>query len=134
MKDEIDANLGDVSGTVTRIAINLGVNEIITTLPAEATWKADYTSIIDSLRAKWPTAEIWLAKPWAQGEGANSDTIAGWIDDIVGGYVSGVAVGPDERTWLENGDDGATYTTDGVHYSSAAQPVCAAEWLAVMTI
>jgi hypothetical protein len=38
----------------------------------------------------------------------------------------------DERVWLEGGDDGATMTTDGVHYSSAGQTACAAAWQTVL--
>jgi len=33
---------------------------------------------------------------------------------------------------LSGGDDGATYTSDGVHYSNAAQTVCAAQWMTAM--
>jgi len=47
----------------------------------------------------------------------------------------GVAyLGHDERVWLEGGDDGATMTTDGRHYSAAGQAECAAQWRSVIGI
>lgn len=132
MKLYVDANLSSLSDIPPRfILINLGANDFAA-MPAEATWKANYTSIIDSFRAKWATSTIYLARPWSRGQGANSNIMAGWIDDIIAGYASRVALGHDERVWMEGGDDGTTMTTDGIHYSAAGQIECAAQWQTVL--
>lgn len=129
----IDSHLALVTGTANIVTINLGANDV-SSLPVEATWKADMTGIIDALLAKWPSANIYIARPWRQGEDTDCDTLAGWIDDIVATYASGVYVGMDERVWLENGDNGATYTSDGIHYTADAQQVCADAWLAAFNL
>lgn len=131
LKTYIDANLSGIVGTANTITINIGANDV-GPLPAEATWKGNMTSIIDSLRTKWPGATIYVARPWRRGYGTECNTLADWIDDIVALYPNGVELGPDERVWLENGDDGATYTSDGIHYTAGAQTVCAAQWATVM--
>lgn len=102
------------------ILSNFGANDVAA-LPAEATWKADYLAIIDAFVAKWPTAKFLITRPWRRGYAAECNTIAGWIDDIVAARPGVAFVGDDERVWLENGDDGATMTIDGTHYSSAGQ-------------
>jgi lysophospholipase L1-like esterase len=33
---------------------------------------------------------------------------------------------------MRNGDNGVTYTTDGVHYNTAAQAVVRDEWMEVL--
>ena len=111
--------------------INIGANDVAS-LPAAATWKASLTSIIDAVRAKWPNALVYVAKPWRRSYGAECTTLAGWITTVIGTYSSGVYAGPDENTWLENGDDGATYTSDGIHYSAAGETECAAEWQTIL--
>lgn len=104
--------------------INLGVNEMAA-LPAAATWKSDYSYIIDALLTGCPSAKVYLTKPWKRGYDAESNTVSGWIDDIVAAYVisnpNHVYVADDERVWMKGGDDGATMTTDGVHYSTAGK-------------
>ena len=127
MHTYIDANLAAASGTAHTVTINLGANDADNPM-VEATWKADLVGIIDPIRAKWPSAKIYIAKPWRQNFDTECDTLAGWIDDVIATYASGVYDGPDERTWLEGGDDGATYTTDGIHYSAAGVIECASQW------
>lgn len=128
IKTYIDANLASVTGGADKITINLGANDV-SALPAQATWKASMTSIIDSLRTKWPSAHIYIARPWRRGFATECNSLATWIGDIVGLYATGVHLGPDERVWLENGDDGVTYTVDGIHYNTTtAQVLCASQW------
>lgn len=127
----ISAFLATVTGTANKITYNLGANDM-PFIPAEATWKANTVIIINAILAKWPTAQIYMARPWRRGYGTESNTIAGWIADIVALYPSNCHLGPDERVWLENGDDGATYTSDGIHYTAGGQTLCAAQWAAVM--
>jgi lysophospholipase L1-like esterase len=98
--------------------INLGANDVAN-LPDGATWKTRYTYIIDAVLTKYPTTKIYLTKPWRRNYGTECDTLAGYIDDLVALYPGQCYVGDDERTWLEGGDNGATMSTDGVHYSEA---------------
>ena len=124
-------NVTNANESDIRVLANWGANDV-STLPAEATWKANYATIIDAVVAKWPTAKVYLVKPWRRGEAADCNTLAGWIDDLVALYPGVAFVGHDERTWLEGGDDGATMTTDGVHYSTAGQAAAAAQWEAII--
>lgn len=128
VKTYVDSNLSSVVGTANIITINLGANDV-GSLPAEATWKANLTSIVDSLRAKWSLAHIYIARAWRRSFATECNTLATWINDVIGTYPTHVHLGMDERVWLENGDDGVTYTTDGVHYTAGAQSVCAQEWM-----
>lgn len=98
--------------------INLGVNEMAA-LPDSATWVGNYLYIIDALKVKYPNSVVYLTKPWKRGYSAQANVLSGWIDSILAERSTFAYVGDDERIWLENGDDGATMTLDGVHYSSA---------------
>jgi hypothetical protein len=60
-----------------------------------------------------------------------ADEFAGWIDTLIVARAY-VRAGPDERVWLKGQDDGATNTTDGVHYSAAGQTACAGKWRALL--
>lgn len=131
MKTYIDANLDATSGKPIFVCINLGANDV-TALPAEATWKSNCISIIDSILARWSGVNVYIARPWRRDYGAECNTLKSWIGDVVVGYSSGVNLGPDETVWLENGDNGATYTLDGVHYNAAGETECAAQWLTAM--
>jgi lysophospholipase L1-like esterase len=114
------------------ILLNLGVNDLGFTapgsLPNQTTWQNNYIAIIDALNAQWPSVPIYLMKPWKQGFDANCDTLAGWIDNVIAARPAAAFAGPDERTWLKSGDNGATRTSDGVHYSAAGHTECAAQW------
>ena len=123
IKGQIDALLSahaSNSDVDNLFIMNLGVNEM-SSLPDSAVWATNYLYIIDAVRAKYSNAVVYLSRPWKRGYAAQSDIVAGWIDAIVVARPTFVSVGDDERVWLENGDDGATMTTDGVHYSTAGQ-------------
>lgn len=132
-KTYVDANLASVTGTANLITINLGANDV-SAMPVEANWKADLTSIINSLRAKWPSATIYIARPWRRSYLTQCNTLATWISDIVTIFNSPyVVVGMDERIWLENGDDGVSLTTDGIHYNTTTgQTAAATAWMTAM--
>lgn len=114
------------------IGIGLGVNDIYYSMPDETAWKTNYLSIIDAITAKWPSARVFLAYPWAQGKGTESATAHGWIDDIIAARPGVAFAGPDEAVWIEGGDDGATNTTDGIHLSATGQTAAEAVWLSAM--
>jgi lysophospholipase L1-like esterase len=119
-------------GGSLRVLINLGVNDM-GSLPAEAAWEANYLSMIDAILAKWPTARVYLMRPWKQGFDALSATLHSWIDVIRAARAAAVFVGPDEAIWLKGSDNGVTNTPgDGIHYSAAGNAACVAQWMAVL--
>ena len=113
------------------VLCNWGANDV-GALPAEATWKANYLAIIDSCVAKWPQAKVYLTRPWRRGYAIQCNTLAAWIADIVAARPGIAFAGDDERVWLEGGDNGATMTVDGIHYSAAGQTAKAAATKAAM--
>lgn len=113
------------------ILLNLGANDV-SALPAEATWKADLATVIDGMNAKWPATKVYLMRPWRRGEATDCDTLAGWIADVVAARSAWAFMGPDERVFLENGDDGVTYTSDGIHPNAAGYALTAAQWKATL--
>lgn len=115
------------------VLMNLGINEVISGIPAEATWKANALSLVDGLRTRWPVIQVYWMRVWRQGAGYQADiaTINGYIE-WVPTQRSWVHLGPDERVWAENGDDGATMFYDGLHYSDAGALECANQWLGVL--
>lgn len=135
MKNDIDANIAlhaPLDGYVIRntFLINIGANDVL--ISDLSQWKTNYQYVISALVAKWPDAEIFLAKPWRRGYGARCDMVATWIDELIAANPSSCFVGHDERSWLEGGDDGATMTTDGLHYSVAGQTECANQWKTIL--
>ena len=104
--------------TPENIYINLGTNDLAS-LPAEATWKAGYSTIITTLHTRFPTSKIYLFKPVrlqaAPPSTPHGDTATmhGYIDDLVALYDY-VYAGVDE-TDLEGGDSYVTYFADSLH-------------------
>ena len=113
------------------VLITVGANDVAA-LPAQATWEADMATLLDAINAKWPTARVFVANAWRRNYGAQCDTIAGWLNNVLATRGAWAFVGPDERVYLENGDDGATYTTDGVHPNTAGYILAAAQWQTVL--
>jgi len=132
MAAHIDAILAKASGTPAYILCDIGVVECESTLPAKATWEANYQYIIDAFHVKWPAARIYLAKPWGQGCDANCATLAGWIDDLVAASPMVVHAGHDEQIWLAAADNGATMTTDRFHYSAAGIAEVINQWKTIL--
>lgn len=130
----IDARLDAVTQpstdtTTIKVLVNLGVNDANL---VEATWKADYQTIIDGIVTQWPSAKVYLMRPWHRGADATAALQHTWIDALVAANPGVVFVGPDEAVWLKGADDGATMTTDGTHYSSAGHIECANQWKAII--
>jgi lysophospholipase L1-like esterase len=127
----VNTNLPAEFAAAAVAVINIGANDVLG-MPTDVAFKGDLTNIIDSLRARSPSILVYVARPWRRGYAANCDTLAGWIATVVGTYGSGVFLGMDERVWLENGDDGNTYTLDGIHYNDSGESVAAHMWLKAM--
>ena len=111
---------------------NLGVNDWGGGLPDENTWKTGYQYIIDACVVKWPSAKIYIVKPWNRGYTASATTMAGWIDALIAANPGVVFAGHNEAVWLEGGDNGVTMTADGTHYSAAGNTEAINQWMTVL--
>lgn len=113
------------------VLMNWGANDMLA-MPVQATFEANYLTIIDAVHTKWPTALIYLARPWRQGKATESTTLATYIANVRAARSSYTFLGMDERVWLEGGDNGATNSSDGVHYTTAGYTAAANAWTAVL--
>lgn len=127
----VDAELADKEGAPDYVLWNLGVNDAVTA-GDESTWKTQVQYIIDAMVSRWPNVSIYIMRVWYRSNPTKTAMINGWYDDIVAANPTTCFDGPDESVWLENGDNGVTYTTDGTHYSAAGQAECAAQWISVL--
>jgi len=130
-KSVIDANLATRFDNPTWALLNYGANDV-TALPTEAQWKSDLTYILDALHVKYPSMQVYIMRPWKRSEATDCNSLATWISDVVATRSSFAHLGPDERVFLENGDDGVTYTSDGIHPNAAGYALTAAEWKTVL--
>ena len=121
------------AGSCLHVLVNLGANEMAS-MPSAATWKANYWTLIDAIVAQQPGALVYPVKPWYRGKDSEALTMAGWVDDVIAQRPTVTRLGHNEYRWLRGADDGATMTTDGVHYSAAGQTECTAQWMAAITI
>lgn len=126
-KAAVDAELAAKDGTPDYILYNLGANDV-TAMPVQATWETNTAYILDAMHAKWPLAHIYLMRVWVQGQATNCNTLATWQDNVLASRSAWAHAGPDERIFLENGDNGATYTADGIHPNHAGYVLTAAQW------
>lgn len=130
-KAVVDAQLAAATYTPLYVLANLGANDVVA-MPVEATWKSDYQYIFDAIKTKWPYIKIYVMRPWRRNYNAECDTLAGWISDLVTANPGVVFLGPDERIFIENGDDGATYSSDGIHPNTAGYKLTGIEWANVL--
>jgi hypothetical protein len=131
MQAHVDADLAAATGTPEYILYNLGANDLSSIQSAaldEATWQAAALYIWDAMHAKWPSAKIFAMHVWRRTFNTEADTFAGWLDTAIALRSSFVFSGPDERVFLENGDDGATYTADGTHPNLPGCALTSAQW------
>lgn len=118
---------------VSYVLINLGANDVSVSLN-ETVWKDNMGTLMDAYHAKWSSAQVYVMRPWRRGKATECNTLAGWIADLVSARSPWAHLGPDERVFLENGDDGATYTDDGIHPNAAGYALTAAEWMAAIGV
>jgi lysophospholipase L1-like esterase len=116
------------------VLLTVGVNDVVAGLPPEATWRANFATLIDAIHAKFPAAKVGIARPWERGAAlqAGMNSLATWIAAEVTPRAAWAFLGPDERVYLENGDNGTTYTDDGIHPNAAGQAVAASLWKTAM--
>lgn len=132
MQALIDADLAATGKTPGYILANLGTVEIVTVMPTEEDFTTDYGYILDAIHVKWPSAQVYVAKPWAADGDADANTIAGWIDAVLLTRSAWAHAGHDERVWAKGADNGATMMWDGIHYSTAGTVECARQWRAIL--
>jgi len=113
------------------VLLNIGVHDLAP-VPPEATFKENYLTVINQIRAKWPTARIFGARGWTRNYSEDCNTIATWIEEVQADNPTLFSLGHDERVWLEGGDNGATMTEDGTHYSAAGNVEAGNQWKLVL--
>lgn len=114
------------------VLVNIGVNDQAQDT-TQAVFEAGLASALDTVHAAFPSAVCYVAYPWSIGQGdAKANAMAGWIDTVLAARGPWALPGHDERVWLKGADNGATMTTDGVHYSVAGNAECAAQWQTVL--
>lgn len=131
----IDAELAVAVGTPNYVLYNLGANDVLGVRGGtilEADWKADTLYILDAMRAKWPSVQVYMMRVWGRGADAECNTIDGWVADCVAARSTFARLGPDERIFLENGDNGVTYTSDGTHPNEVGYDLTGVQWRAVL--
>lgn len=137
----IDAMIALHPGRADYILINLGVNDVngdtqdVLRDGTGDAWKADMDYVLDALHAAYPDALIYMMRVWKRGD-ATVQSKLDFIDDVMlPAFVAArpyCHLGPDERVFLEGGDDGVTYTTDGIHPNEAGYTLTAQQWAAVL--
>lgn len=130
LKANIDSDLASRTDTPDYVLYNVGANDV-PAMPTQAQWQADTLYIWDAIHAKWPNAKIFVMKVWVRNQTANNNTYDDtWLPAAVALRSSFVYLHSalDERVFLENGDNGATYTSDGVHPNHAGYMLTAAKW------
>lgn len=117
MAAAINTTLATVtSGLVTPVVIDIGVNDFGGGSSA-ATWQNNVLTVVDAVHAKWPGAQVWITKPWKQGQDAEADEYATRVDAVVVARSAFTFALDDERGWLKTCV--ATCTTDGIHFFTA---------------
>lgn len=114
------------------VLVNIGANDA-TAGTSEANFKTAYGSILDKCHTKYPAAEIHCMLVWVRDYLSQCNSINTWIAAVIAdGRSSWAFVGPDERVFLEGGDNGVTYTADGVHPNHAGYLLTAQKWQEAM--
>lgn len=113
----------------TEIILNLGANDFAT-IGDGSTWKTNMTAIITAYHTAFTSANIRIVKAWSRGYAAEIAIANARIDEMYASYTW-LRPGFNENI-LAGGDDGATYTTDGVHYSAAGLALIGAAAAAII--
>jgi lysophospholipase L1-like esterase len=122
----IVTDLAARTDTPDLVILNIGVNDA-TNGTVEANFKTDYAYTLDAIHTKWPSAMILVAHVWGIGYDVECAAVNGWIDTVISSR-SWATVGLDELTTLGNGDNGATYMDDALHYNTEGYRVASVAW------
>ena len=144
LQTTIDASLAAISTQQEVVLYNMGANDIYhdngaggidVGLPLEADWKADTAYILDAIHAHSPAATIYAMDTWVRVPPAavgDMATLKTWRAAVLATRGPWAVAGPDEDVFLENGDNGVTYTSDGVHPNAAGNALTALQWEALI--
>ena len=125
-QDAVDTELAAITSTIHAILFNLGKNDADDALVA-VDWKADLAYILDAMHTKWPSAIISIMKPWRRDYLTPCNNMVTWIGEVIASRLW-CSYGPDERIFLEGGDNGVTYTDDGVHPNATGEVLTGQQW------
>jgi lysophospholipase L1-like esterase len=113
LQTSVVANIASVTPSPQYAIINIGVNDGSPAI-SENDYKTYMQSILTLVHDQFPLCPIYLTRIWLRLGGDFPGNIATWIADLVA-LNSFAHLGADERIYLENSDDGVTYTSDGIH-------------------
>lgn len=106
---------------VESVLMNWGVNDM-EAAPDQATWVAQYSSIVTLVHNRFPAADIYLSYPWRVGYDAAAAVMHGWVDEVIALHPGYAHPGVDEAVAIKMADDGwlatdASTGGSGVHYT-----------------
>lgn len=127
----VDVDIAGVQNKPLYALLNYGAIDVAA-MPVQATYEADLAYILDAIHIAWPSCRVGVARVWRRTYGTECNTLAGYISNVVTPRNAWAFLGPDERVFLENGDNGVTYTTDGTHPNHAGYVLTAAAWKTAM--
>lgn len=128
-KAAVDAELAAAVGTPDFILYNLGVNDAT----FDATWQTNTAYILDAMHVKWPNAVILCMRAWLRTGGfTHSNNLLAALTTVLSTRMPWARLGPNEAVFLENGDNGVAYTSDGTHPNAAGHQLTAAQWKAAI--
>lgn len=134
LKTNIDTALSARVNMPDLVLINIGVNDVNSDVPDQTAWETNMAYVLDAIHTRWASTQVYIMRVWKRGA-ANQAGLNAIDDTYIPNVISTRAwshLGPDERVWLEGGDDGATMSTDGIHYSAAGQLEAAQQWETVL--
>lgn len=121
-QDTIQADIASRTGRAPRaVFVALGSNDIgalADPLDPE-TWQGGLGNILDVIHARYPQVVVFVDQPWRRFDNGQLDDLCDvWIPAVLASRAWS-QLGSDWRVVLEAGDDGQTYTTDGIHPNHA---------------
>lgn len=108
------------------VLCDLGEHDMVGTppggVPDQTTFQNSYLTLIDAAHAKWPSAQFLLDFPWTVPlNGSMYTTFKGYVQNVIAARSTICAVGVDQGVTIKGGDNGATNTSDGIHFSTAGK-------------
>jgi lysophospholipase L1-like esterase len=109
------------------VLIDLGEHDMVNgSPPTQTAFQNAYLSLIDAIVAKWFDAEIYLDFPWTVAlDGTSYTNFKGYIQNVIAAR-SMCHAGVDQGVTIKGSDNGATNTSDGIHFSTAGKIAYAA--------
>jgi lysophospholipase L1-like esterase len=103
-------------GYFERIGIQLGEHDMVGSTTSSIGTNA--TLLVDAINAKFPSAKLYIDFPWALPADANYASAKSQLQAVIAARSSFCFAGVDQGVVLKGGDNGASETSDGIHFSS----------------